>query len=164
MDDHILITGIPPYDGEYPLDLSYFTMRELRSIYRISELRGIEISEAIMVGDARIVVALACLALERDGKAVDPEDLWDARAGQLKLVFAEDDADPPARRPPSENGGRSEESDKSDQPGPSSEGPSSDSQETDPSPTGDPTSDNSASDQPTSLISLPGNSSQAPSS
>lgn len=94
--DKMRITGIPPYDGEYDFDGSYFTNRELHTIKRISGVRGGEIDQALDAGDSDVIVAMAVITLERAGKNPDENTIWDAKAGGISLILAEDgDALPP---------------------------------------------------------------------
>jgi hypothetical protein len=100
------ITGIPGFDGEYPLDVSYFTNRELHTIKELSKVRAGELSEALQAGDNDVLVALAVIAVQRAGKPVpkDASPFWDAPSGSsLEFVLDEEnDASPPASAP--ENG------------------------------------------------------------
>ena len=132
----IKIEQIHPYDGEYDLDLSYFTMRELHTIKRVAGVRAGELDDAINSGDSDVVVALTVIALERAGKnGVNVDLIWDAPMGRVSLIAGdeepvEDDAVPPPTVPPASGGVSSS---------PGSESPASD-----PSPTGIPPSDTSA--------------------
>jgi hypothetical protein len=96
--DKIGIEGIPPYDGEYPLDVSYFTNRELNIIKRLSGVRAGEIEEALRAGDNDLFVALAVIALRRHGVSVVEDAIWDAETGKLSFIAGaeEGDANPPA--------------------------------------------------------------------
>lgn len=90
MPSWIVIDGVDAYDGRYDLDLSYFTNREYHTIRQQSGLRVSEIEEAMEATDAALVVALAGIALDRAGKHVHWDLLWDAKAGLIKLVFEAD--------------------------------------------------------------------------
>lgn len=112
--DKILIEGIPGLDGEYEIDVSYFTNREMHLIKRIAGVRGGELDEAFRSGDTDIIVAVAAIALQRNGKQADENKLWDAPVGSLRYIAApapqeesDGDAFPPAQTPPgsSESGG-----------------------------------------------------------
>ena len=96
----ITVTGIPGYDGEYPLDLSYFTNKDLHTIKRIAGVRAGEIQAAVDADDNDLAVAFTVIALERNGKAVHEQVLWDAKVGCIaidhKTAEAEADAVPPA--------------------------------------------------------------------
>ena len=102
--DTITITGIAGYDGDYPFDGSYFTNKELHTIKRLAGVRAGEIQAALAAGDNDLVVAFAAIALERNGKAVQEQVLWDAHVGSITIAFAapepeEDDPElPPAQR------------------------------------------------------------------
>lgn len=97
--DKIVITGIAGYDGEYPFDATYFTNKELHTIKRIAGVRAGEIQAAFVAGDNDLIVAFAVLALERNGKALHEEVLWNAHVGCIEAQLGEredDAADPPA--------------------------------------------------------------------
>lgn len=91
--DKIVITGIPPYDGEYPFEGNY-TMRELHTIKRLANVRAGELMDALEAGDSDIVVAAALIALQRAGKNPDENDIWDAQMGAIQLVAGEEPDDP----------------------------------------------------------------------
>jgi hypothetical protein len=100
--DKIVITGIGrAYDGEYDFDPSYFTNKELHTIKRMTGVRAGEIQAAFGAGDNDMIVAFAAIALERAGKSVYEETLWNAKVGCIELVSGTpqqeegDDADPP---------------------------------------------------------------------
>ena len=99
--DKIRIEGVPPWDGDYDFDPS-FKNRELNRIKNITGIRGGEIAEALAAGDTDLMVALAVLALERQGKSVDPDDFWNAEVGAITYI-GEDDAGPPADSSQSES-------------------------------------------------------------
>lgn len=90
----IRFTGLSPdIDGDYELDETSFTMEERHStIKRLTGLRGAEMAEAFSAGDAALLVAFACVALDRAGKAYSEHTLWQAKRGQILCVFPEDDA------------------------------------------------------------------------
>lgn len=141
--DRFKITGVPPYDGEFDIDLTTFTNRELHTIKRISGNRGNEIREAFMRGDNDLVVALVIIALQRSGRFsyVVEDAIWDAPSTRFEFVEdveAEqeqgDDADPPTiPAAPPEDGVRP--SSPSESSGPSSD-EHSETQASDPIPTG----------------------------
>lgn len=97
--DKIVITGIAGYDGEYPFDASYFTNGELHTIKRMAGVRAGEIQASFEAGDNDLVVAIAAIALERNGKVLHEQALWNAKAGCIEVVPAEDDARPPESQP-----------------------------------------------------------------
>jgi hypothetical protein len=101
--DKIVISGIKGYDGEYEFDASYFTNRELHRIKQMSGVRAGEILAAFAAGDNDLVVAVAAIALERNGKAVHEAALWDAKVGSIEVQLGaadeEEDALPPAPAP-----------------------------------------------------------------
>jgi hypothetical protein len=97
----IKITGVGrAYDGEYPFDGTYFTNRELHTIKRMAGIRAGEIPDALEAGDNDLVVALTVIALERNGKTVHEDTLWNANVGCIEAVLGDgeqgaDDEDPP---------------------------------------------------------------------
>ena len=98
------IDDLPPFTGKHPLDISYFTNRELHTIKRLAGIRAGELEEAFEAGDTDLILAFAVIALERNGIQVGKqaeEELWNAPLGKMQLVIeedepAEDDAGPPA--------------------------------------------------------------------
>jgi hypothetical protein len=98
----INITGIGrAYDGDYEFDGTYFTNKELHTIKRLAGVRAGEIPAALEAGDNDLVVALTVIALERNGKVVNEDVLWNAKVGCIEAILGEDvseddaDADPP---------------------------------------------------------------------
>lgn len=100
----LVITGTPPWDGEYPFDETSFTNRELHDIKGICGLRAGELGDAMAAGDTDVLVAIASVAMKRNGKSVDVDDLWDAEVGNITFDFTDesagDDAGPPSVTPP----------------------------------------------------------------
>lgn len=92
------ITGIAGYDGEYEFDPINYTNKELHTVKRIAGVRAGEIEAAFAAGDNDLIVAFAVLALERSGKAIHEEVLWNAKVGSIEFDVSdvEADADPPA--------------------------------------------------------------------
>lgn len=105
---HFHIEGVPPYDGDWPLETGAFTNAELHTIKKVSGVRSQEIEEALDAGDNDLVVALAQIALERAGHRVDLDLLWGAEVGKITLVAGDEEEeekhDPPSQ-PPSGPGG-----------------------------------------------------------
>jgi hypothetical protein len=64
----IVIKGIPPYDGEYPLDDRGFNTREWNWIKRVSGYMPFTVHEGQAGGDPALYVALAVIAMARAGK------------------------------------------------------------------------------------------------
>ncbi len=99
----IIIERIPGYNGEYEIDLSYLTNKDLHTVKRIAGVRAGEIQAALDAEDNDLAVAFTVIALERNGKAVHEDVLWNAQLGCITLqgdeVEQEDDALPPASRP-----------------------------------------------------------------
>jgi hypothetical protein len=109
--DVLTITGIGRrLDGDYDCDIAALidissdealTNREAHLIKTLSGARGGEIVEAFLAGDMAVRMALAIVVLQRAGRRVDPEQMWDQKAGWAKYTFgadAEEDetpADPP---------------------------------------------------------------------
>lgn len=132
--DKIRIDGIAAYDGEYELDVSYFTMRELHTVKRLSGVRVGELEDALAAGDSDVIVALAVIALQRAGRQVVEDLIWDAPMGGITYVGDPDGADavPPGLTP---SGSLASGSGSGGSSGSGSDG-SSDSPASDPSPTG----------------------------
>lgn len=103
------LVGVPSLDGEYDLDISTFTNGELRTIKQLSGVRAGELKEALLAGDNDVFVAFTVIVLQRAGKTVDPQQLWEADAGQITIVpdTAEVEPRPPDSPPPNgtENNG-----------------------------------------------------------
>lgn len=101
----IRIQGVPPYDGEYPLDLSSFNGNELHLIKQLSGVRGNELKAALQAGDYDLLIAFAVIALRRNGQDAPPEALLEADVGKIVLdddpdePEAEEDARPPDSSP-----------------------------------------------------------------
>jgi hypothetical protein len=81
----LVITGIPPYDGEYPIDDSGFTTAEYHQIKQISGVRSGELQEALAAGDAAVAVALTAITLQRNGKVVQLGLLWEAKEDDIDV-------------------------------------------------------------------------------
>jgi hypothetical protein len=90
----IKIEGVPPYDGEYELDMN-FTNRDLHTIKQVAGVRAGDLNDALEHKDLDLVVALAVNALRRAGKPIDMDVLWDSEAGRILLVADEDAVPPP---------------------------------------------------------------------
>jgi hypothetical protein len=113
--DKFVVTGIPAFNGEYPVDIGAFTMRELQIIKRMSGVRAGELEEAFAAGDSSLVLALAVIAVRRNGKKwEDFEQLaWESEMGQITFMGEEEvaeeaapltsepNANPDAPQPPS---------------------------------------------------------------
>lgn len=102
----VTIRDVPPYDGEYEIDLRTLDMGEHHRIRTISGLRPAEYVEALVAHDSALVVALCAITLEREGKRVEYLDpFWRARGGQLVIDFTrspqevEDEDSPPQAAP-----------------------------------------------------------------
>jgi hypothetical protein len=104
---HIKIEGVPPWDGDYPLDLDWFTNRELHLIKQIADVRAGELSDEFARGNNDLIVAVTVIAARRNGKDIPVDDIWDAPVGKITLEMdeaAEDEAVPPAKPTSNENG------------------------------------------------------------
>jgi hypothetical protein len=92
---HFHIEGLPPYDGDYEIDLASFTHRELHTIKRVTSkdgspgVRAGEMEDAFAAGDTDLVVAFCLVALQRANLSVDENRLWDAPVGAISLVADE---------------------------------------------------------------------------
>jgi hypothetical protein len=112
----IKISGVAPYDGEYPIDFARLTNGQIRTIKRISGYTPVEYVSAGQRGDNDFLVAIAVAALERSGQhaVVNEQAFWNSEAGGIDVILdAEEEAagDPPtiseAETPTTPSGGRS---------------------------------------------------------
>lgn len=95
----LTINGIAGLDGDYEFDDSRFTMRDFHTIKRISGVRAGELTDAYLSGDTDLRLAIAVIALERNGRTGVEQDLWNAELGAIKLELGDgDDDSPPADR------------------------------------------------------------------
>ncbi len=93
----LIIGGCGAWDGRYEFDDFAFTNRELYEIKQLSGVRAAELIEALEANDTAAYVGVAVALLKRQGKIPDADDLWDAKAGSLRIELNGDgaDADPP---------------------------------------------------------------------
>jgi len=61
----IRVRGIPPYDGDYPLNVQAFTVDEQHMVKRLSGLRPAEYVDGFENGDAALVAAMIIIAVRR---------------------------------------------------------------------------------------------------
>ncbi len=106
----VIVESGDVYNGEYELDLSFFTNRELHIIKKETGIRAGELYEAFDVADTDLLVVLAIIAIRRKtGETADSNALWELPAGKITLdVSGEDDASPPDEAsiaPPETSGG-----------------------------------------------------------
>lgn len=66
--DKFVVTNMGSFDGEYPIDIGSFTMRELQIIKRMSGVRAGELEEAFSAGDSDLILAVAAIAVRRNGR------------------------------------------------------------------------------------------------
>lgn len=101
----LTVEGCAPWDGRYEFPDFRFTQRELHRIKLLSGIRAGELIEALDANDTAAMVGVAVVVLARDGKVVDPDDLWDTPVGSLGLEIVADpdeegdDAGPPTMPP-----------------------------------------------------------------
>ncbi len=98
--DTLTITGQGRrLNGEYECDIvglvdvsneESLTIREAHLIKTLSGARGGEIVEAFVAGDMAVRMAIAVVILQRAGKRVDPDLLWDQPAGWARFEFGPD--------------------------------------------------------------------------
>jgi len=93
--DKIVIEGAPPYDGEYEFEFGSFTTREMHRIKKLTGLVAIDFEDAFLKRDPDLFLGLAVEAMERNGKAVVEDVLWDAPIGSLRLVMGEEEEESP---------------------------------------------------------------------
>lgn len=93
--DKFTVTGIPKFDGDYPIDIGAFTMRELQIIKRMSGVRAAELEEAFTAGDTDLILAIAVIAVRRNGKAWEQFEAlaWESELGAISFVGEEPVAD-----------------------------------------------------------------------
>ncbi len=101
MANTISIKGVPPYDGDYPIDLERITNRELSTIKRLSGVRGAELQDGFTAGDNDLFVALTIIALQRAGKTVIEDAIWDAESGTITFNLEDPVEEVPESGPPS---------------------------------------------------------------
>jgi len=142
----LVIKGLPPYDGEYPLDFGDgFSLGEGHKIKEIFGLTAGELAPAVERGDSDLLGVFAWVLLTRAGHTVDMNVLWDAPQSAFDMV-GEDDPTEDDDRPPASatTGGDSNRTavvaNQSSEPGPS--GPDGDTggadSQPDPNPIGSP--------------------------
>lgn len=86
----VMINGVPPFNGDYELDLSFFTNRELHTIKVIAGVRAGEFEAAMEAGDNDLMVAMTVIAVKRAGKQIPVDALWDAAAGTIEFDFSDE--------------------------------------------------------------------------
>ncbi len=99
------MTEPPQLAGEYDLDISSFTNRELHEIKVETGVRAGEIEEAFAAGDNDLMVAITLIVLQRSGKGTFAQlrdAVWDLPAGSVQFDLTDeeknaagDDALPP---------------------------------------------------------------------
>jgi hypothetical protein len=94
------IEGVPPYDGDYDLDIAAFTGTELHTIKQISGIRAGELQEGLTAGDYDLVVAFTVIVLQRAGQDVDPAAIMAATVGAITVDLQTEDAEVVDERPP----------------------------------------------------------------
>ena len=92
---NLTVQGLGSLDGSYEFDDSRFTMGDFRTIKRIAGVRAGELTDALAAGDTDLMVAIAVIALERNGKHGAEDVLWTADVGQISLTLGDGDASPP---------------------------------------------------------------------
>lgn len=162
MKDHIHIEGMPPFNGDWELDIDgqFFNGDELHLIKKISGVRANELEEAFEAGDYDLVIAFAVIALQRAGQRASAEALRKAPVGKIQLRMGDEetteagDALPPQPAPTESTSSESARS-RSESSGLDSNGDGA-SQANDQSPTGSPHSDTGVTSDPaTSVASRP---------
>lgn len=147
MEDKLIVTGLgKDLDGEYPCDVvalivdedspEYLTFEEHHTVKRISGARGLEIQDAVTKGDFDVIFALALIVLNRNGKQPNEQLLRKARPRNLYFDVQEREED--EQIPPTSEPAASETTERAARNGGESSPTTSDSPESDPSPTGAP--------------------------
>ena len=91
--------NIPKYRGTYELDLDRaFNTHEWRCIKRVSDYMPLTVHDGFQGGDPALFVALACIAMARDGR-INRDDWWtvaddlgDAPFDGEAIVFEDEEA------------------------------------------------------------------------
>jgi hypothetical protein len=96
--DKFVITGVPGFDGEYPVDIGSFTMRELQIIKRMSGVRAGELEEAFGAGDSDLILAVAVIAVRRNGRLWETFEklAWEADVASITFVGEDEEVAPDA--------------------------------------------------------------------
>lgn len=106
--DKFVVTGIPAFNGDYPVDISSFTMRELQIIKRMSGVRAGELEEAFKAGDTDLLLAIAVIAVRRNGKQWEAFEklAWESDVASITFEGEEvaEEADPLTQTLPDEDG------------------------------------------------------------
>jgi hypothetical protein len=91
--DRFVVTGIPAFNGEYPIDIGSFTMRELQIIKRMSGVRAGELEEAFTAGDTDLLLAIAVIAVRRNGKQWEAFEklAWESDVAAITFVGEEEE-------------------------------------------------------------------------
>jgi hypothetical protein len=108
--DRVIVTGVPPFDGEFELDLStrVFSTLEWRWIKKISGYLPLTIQEGLEGGDPDIFVVMACIALYRAGR-ITKEQVYAAAetlaeppfdGAAIQIIVGERDEEAGDERPP----------------------------------------------------------------
>src|SRR5262252_5063885 len=107
--DRVIVSGIPPFDGEFELDLStrVFSTLEWRWIKKISGYLPLTIQQGLEGGDPDIFVVMAVIALYRAGKIQREQAYMAADAlaeppcdGSAIQIFVGESEQPGDVRPP----------------------------------------------------------------
>lgn len=95
--DKFVVEGIPAFNGDYPIDIRSFTMRELQIIKRMSGVRAGELAEAFEAGDTDVLLAIAVIAVRRNGKDWESFEriAWESDLSAITFVGGEEAADEP---------------------------------------------------------------------
>lgn len=83
-------------EHEYEIPES-LTFREAGLVKRMSGVRGGEIAEALRLGDAEVIAALAVIAVRRTGEPITEDEILDMEVTDLKLK--EDEEPEPEESP-----------------------------------------------------------------
>ena len=114
----LVITDVDTrFNGEYDVDISDLTNRELHSIFLQCQVTPVDIFRSLLTGHAGLVVALTAVMLERMGKQPDLDALWDAPAGTIRFDWSAEKAEAATELPPSmppEGGSETESDDETD--------------------------------------------------
>lgn len=91
--DKFVVTKLGRFDGEYPIDVGSFTMREFQIIKRMSGVRAGELEDAFAAGDTDVILAIAVIAVRRSGGPWEAFEraAWESEIGAIEFVSEEEE-------------------------------------------------------------------------
>lgn len=98
-----------PFDGEYDLDLTHFTMRERAYIKEVAGVRPPEYAENWFGADPLTVIATVGVMLQRAGRRPDIDALLDANDDAITVDYSDLENDGGGDGPPSPSPSKNDE-------------------------------------------------------